>query len=163
MMLCNTYIIVHIVYICIFLTKEYVFCENFSTSLDFIIAFASNLLSLEVKYKILDISFGNEIFLSDEYSNNFPLNTSEELVILKLFFNLRILSSNNTNLNFFYFSGLNYEIIIIDDGSPDGTKDVAEQLEKIYGSEKIVSHINTFLLYQLCLCRGKMRNEQCLS
>lgn len=81
MMLCNTYIIVHIVYICIFLTKEYVFCENFSTSLDFIIAFASNLLSLEVKYKILDISFGNEIFLSDEYSNNFPLNTSEELVI----------------------------------------------------------------------------------
>nr|KAF6422174.1 dolichyl-phosphate mannosyltransferase subunit 1, catalytic [Rousettus aegyptiacus] len=36
-------------------------------------------------------------------------------------------------------SGLNYEIIIIDDGSPDGTKDVAEQLEKIYGSDKIVS------------------------
>ncbi|XP_073092544.1 dolichol-phosphate mannosyltransferase subunit 1 isoform X2 [Manis javanica] len=35
-------------------------------------------------------------------------------------------------------SGLNYEIIIIDDGSPDGTKDVAEQLEKIYGSEKIL-------------------------
>ncbi|XP_048666799.1 dolichol-phosphate mannosyltransferase subunit 1 isoform X2 [Marmota marmota marmota] len=35
-------------------------------------------------------------------------------------------------------SGINYEIIIIDDGSPDGTKDVAEQLEKIYGSDKIL-------------------------
>uniref|UniRef100_A0A8C5ZAQ9 Dolichol-phosphate mannosyltransferase subunit 1 n=1 Tax=Marmota marmota marmota TaxID=9994 RepID=A0A8C5ZAQ9_MARMA len=30
-------------------------------------------------------------------------------------------------------SGINYEIIIIDNGSPDGTKDVTEQLEKIYG------------------------------
>ncbi|XP_047395009.1 dolichol-phosphate mannosyltransferase subunit 1 isoform X2 [Sciurus carolinensis] len=35
-------------------------------------------------------------------------------------------------------SGINYEIIIIDDGSPDGTKDVAEQLEKIYGPDKIL-------------------------
>ncbi|EFB26671.1 hypothetical protein PANDA_000790, partial [Ailuropoda melanoleuca] len=35
-------------------------------------------------------------------------------------------------------SGINYEIIIIDDGSPDGTRDVAEQLEKIYGSDKIL-------------------------
>ncbi|KAF3817400.1 hypothetical protein GH733_012691 [Mirounga leonina] len=34
-------------------------------------------------------------------------------------------------------SGISYEIIIIDDGSPDGTRDVAEQLEKIYGSDKI--------------------------
>ncbi|NXL55379.1 DPM1 mannosyltransferase, partial [Chordeiles acutipennis] len=35
-------------------------------------------------------------------------------------------------------SGNNFEIIIIDDGSPDGTQEVAEQLEKIYGSDKIV-------------------------
>ncbi|XP_025787575.1 dolichol-phosphate mannosyltransferase subunit 1 isoform X1 [Puma concolor] len=35
-------------------------------------------------------------------------------------------------------SGISYEIIIIDDGSPDGTRDVAEQLEKIYGSDKIL-------------------------
>ncbi|XP_044774949.1 dolichol-phosphate mannosyltransferase subunit 1 isoform X2 [Neomonachus schauinslandi] len=35
-------------------------------------------------------------------------------------------------------SGIDYEIIIIDDGSPDGTRDVAEQLEKIYGSDKIL-------------------------
>ncbi|EPQ07759.1 Dolichol-phosphate mannosyltransferase [Myotis brandtii] len=35
-------------------------------------------------------------------------------------------------------SGIDYEIIIIDDGSPDGTREVAEQLEKIYGSDKIL-------------------------
>ena len=39
-----------------------------------------------------------------------------------------------------YFSEANidYEIIVIDDGSPDGTLDVAKQLEKIYGSDRIV-------------------------
>ncbi|NWQ75868.1 DPM1 mannosyltransferase, partial [Columbina picui] len=38
----------------------------------------------------------------------------------------------------FQESGNNFEIIIIDDGSPDGTQEVAEQLEKIYGTDKIV-------------------------
>lgn len=35
-------------------------------------------------------------------------------------------------------SGYNYEIIVIDDGSPDGTLEVAEQLQKIYGEDKIL-------------------------
>ena len=35
-------------------------------------------------------------------------------------------------------SELNYEIIVIDDGSPDGTLDMAKQLQKIYGEDKIV-------------------------
>ncbi|KAK9892309.1 hypothetical protein WA026_019112 [Henosepilachna vigintioctopunctata] len=35
-------------------------------------------------------------------------------------------------------SGYDFEIIIIDDGSPDGTLDAAKQLEGIYGKEKIV-------------------------
>uniref|UniRef100_A0A0K8TP84 Dolichol-phosphate mannosyltransferase subunit 1 n=1 Tax=Tabanus bromius TaxID=304241 RepID=A0A0K8TP84_TABBR len=35
-------------------------------------------------------------------------------------------------------SGLNYEVIVIDDGSPDGTLEVAQDLQKIYGEDKIV-------------------------
>ncbi|XP_074964560.1 dolichol-phosphate mannosyltransferase subunit 1 isoform X2 [Phalacrocorax aristotelis] len=38
----------------------------------------------------------------------------------------------------FHESGHNFEIIIIDDGSPDGTQEIAKQLEKIYGSDKIL-------------------------
>lgn len=36
-------------------------------------------------------------------------------------------------------SGFEYEIIVIDDGSPDGTLDAAKQLQNIYGDQKIVS------------------------
>lgn len=35
-------------------------------------------------------------------------------------------------------SEYNYEIIIIDDGSPDGTLEVAEKLQELYGKDKIV-------------------------
>ncbi|NXB95637.1 DPM1 mannosyltransferase, partial [Vidua chalybeata] len=38
-------------------------------------------------------------------------------------------------------SGIDFEIIIVDDGSPDGTQEVAQQLEKIYGSDKIVRQL----------------------
>ncbi|XP_049672751.1 dolichol-phosphate mannosyltransferase subunit 1 isoform X4 [Accipiter gentilis] len=45
-------------------------------------------------------------------------------------------------------SGNNFEIIIIDDGSPDGTQEIAEQLEKIYGSDKIPKFIPEFIRKQ---------------
>ncbi|EDV26020.1 Dolichol-phosphate mannosyltransferase subunit 1 [Trichoplax sp. H2] len=35
-------------------------------------------------------------------------------------------------------SGIDFEVIIIDDGSPDGTLDVAKQLQKIFGEKKII-------------------------
>jgi len=40
-------------------------------------------------------------------------------------------------VKYFDESALDYEIIIIDDGSPDGTLEVAKQLEKLYGDKKI--------------------------
>jgi dolichol-phosphate mannosyltransferase len=38
------------------------------------------------------------------------------------------------------YSGLAYEIIIVDDASPDGTQQVAAQLVALYGEDKIVGH-----------------------
>ncbi|XP_012216034.1 dolichol-phosphate mannosyltransferase subunit 1 [Linepithema humile] len=35
-------------------------------------------------------------------------------------------------------SELAYEIIIVDDGSPDGTLDIAKQLQRVYGEDKII-------------------------
>uniref|UniRef100_A0A8D8CHS3 Dolichol-phosphate mannosyltransferase subunit 1 n=1 Tax=Culex pipiens TaxID=7175 RepID=A0A8D8CHS3_CULPI len=35
-------------------------------------------------------------------------------------------------------SKINYEVIVIDDGSPDGTLEVAKQLQKIYGEDRIL-------------------------
>ncbi len=32
------------------------------------------------------------------------------------------------------------EVVIVDDNSPDGTKEVAEQLQGIYGRDKIIIH-----------------------
>jgi len=35
-------------------------------------------------------------------------------------------------------AALDFEIIVIDDGSPDGTLDAAKQLERIYGADRVV-------------------------
>ena len=48
------------------------------------------------------------------------------------------------------YSGYDYEIIVIDDGSPDGTLEIAEQLQKIYGEDKIVSRIHETNIVYLC-------------
>lgn len=59
------------------------------------------------------------------------------------------------------FSGYDFEIIIIDDGSPDGTQEAAKQLEDIYGTDIIVSSFNSiadivrftpFLLLVIIFC-----------
>lgn len=35
-------------------------------------------------------------------------------------------------------SGYDYEVIVIDDNSPDGTLQVGKELQRIYGKERIV-------------------------
>lgn len=71
----------------------------------------------------------------------------------------------NFNLNFLtfsFYSNYNYEIIIIDDNSPDGTINVAKDLQKIYGSNRIVLKpreaklgLGTAYLHGLKFARGK--------
>ncbi|KAL7644175.1 UNVERIFIED_CONTAM: hypothetical protein RMT77_005001 [Armadillidium vulgare] len=39
---------------------------------------------------------------------------------------------------YFDESGFDYEVIVIDDGSPDGTFEVAKQLQEIYGKKRLV-------------------------
>lgn len=46
----------------------------------------------------------------------------------------------NTKLYISFVSNYNFEVIVIDDGSPDGTLEAAKQLQKIYGEDKIVSN-----------------------
>ncbi|XP_075585192.1 dolichyl-phosphate mannosyltransferase subunit 1 isoform X2 [Dermatophagoides farinae] len=61
-----------------------------------------------------------------------------------------------------YVKDYRYEIIIIDDNSPDGTLDVAKQLQTIYGDDKIVLKprkaklgLGTAYLHGLKFARGK--------
>ena len=55
-------------------------------------------------------------------------------------------------------SDYNFEVIIIDDGSPDGTLEAAKQLQNIYGSDKIVSFMLEilYLLYQCIFAMATM-------
>jgi dolichol-phosphate mannosyltransferase len=34
---------------------------------------------------------------------------------------------------------VNFEIIIVDDGSPDGTQDIVKQLQQVYGEDRVVN------------------------
>ncbi|XP_061591080.1 dolichol-phosphate mannosyltransferase subunit 1 [Cololabis saira] len=41
-------------------------------------------------------------------------------------------------VKYFGESGLQYEVIVVDDGSPDGTQEVAKQLQRIYGEDTLL-------------------------
>ncbi|EDO39238.1 predicted protein [Nematostella vectensis] len=66
--------------------------------------------------------------MADKYSVLLPTYNERENLPLIVWLIVRAFTS----------SGHDYEIIIIDDGSPDGTQEAAKQLEDIYGKDKIV-------------------------
>ncbi|KAF9798739.1 hypothetical protein SFRURICE_021536 [Spodoptera frugiperda] len=70
----------------------------------------------------------SEITKSDKYSILLPTYNERENLPIIIWLIVKCLDT----------SGYDYEVIIIDDGSPDGTQDIAKQLQKIYGSNKII-------------------------
>jgi hypothetical protein len=56
----------------------------------------------------------------------------------------------------FLGSKQSFEIIVIDDNSPDGTQQVAEKLQQLYGADKIVSN-----MMLRCRCREGLDNSPC--
>ncbi|KAL4703820.1 hypothetical protein ACJJTC_019479 [Scirpophaga incertulas] len=69
-----------------------------------------------------------EITKSDKYSILLPTYNEKENLPIIIWLIMKYLDS----------SEYDFEVIIIDDGSPDGTLDVAKQLQKIYGPTKII-------------------------
>ncbi|KAI8432572.1 hypothetical protein MSG28_013560 [Choristoneura fumiferana] len=70
----------------------------------------------------------SEIMKSDKYSILLPTYNERENLPIIIWLIMKYLDN----------SGYDFEVIVIDDGSPDGTLDVAKQLQKLYGSSKIV-------------------------
>ncbi|EFN84711.1 probable dolichol-phosphate mannosyltransferase [Harpegnathos saltator] len=69
-----------------------------------------------------------DLFKNDKYSILLPTYNEVENLPIIIWLIVKYMEE----------SKLSYEIIVIDDGSPDGTLDMAKQLQRLYGEDKIV-------------------------
>ncbi|XP_014478010.1 PREDICTED: probable dolichol-phosphate mannosyltransferase [Dinoponera quadriceps] len=69
-----------------------------------------------------------ELFQDDKYSILLPTYNEVENLPIIIWLIVKYMEE----------SKLSYEIIVIDDGSPDGTLDMAKQLQRLYGEDKII-------------------------
>ncbi|KAG1714981.1 Dolichol-phosphate mannosyltransferase subunit 1 [Nymphon striatum] len=77
----------------------------------------------------LDVSIGTSVKMpSHKYSILLPTYNERENLPMIIWLIMKYLTD----------SKLDFEIIVIDDGSPDGTLEIGKELQKIYGSDKIV-------------------------
>jgi cellulose synthase/poly-beta-1,6-N-acetylglucosamine synthase-like glycosyltransferase len=66
---------------------------------------------------------------TDKYSVLLPTYNERENLPVIIWLLARTFQQNN----------IDWEIVIVDDASPDGTQEVAKELQKIYGENRIVS------------------------
>ena len=55
-----------------------------------------------------------------------------------------LLQTDTLVANLPLYRDVDFEMIIVDDGSPDGTQDVVKKLQEVYGEDRIVSVIKTY-------------------
>ncbi|RLN40861.1 dolichol-phosphate mannosyltransferase subunit 1 [Panicum miliaceum] len=51
-------------------------------------------------------------------------------------------------LIFKHLPDVNFEIIIVDDGSPDGTQDIGKKLQEVYGEDRVPKYLPSFIRKQ---------------
>ncbi|XP_048327374.2 dolichol-phosphate mannosyltransferase subunit 1 isoform X3 [Ziziphus jujuba] len=52
-------------------------------------------------------------------------------------------------LIFKHLRDVDFEIIVVDDGSPDGTQEIIKQLQQVYGEDRIPKYLPSFIKKQL--------------
>ncbi|XP_071915743.1 dolichol-phosphate mannosyltransferase subunit 1-like isoform X2 [Coffea arabica] len=52
-------------------------------------------------------------------------------------------------LIFKHLPNVNFEISVVDDGSPDGTQDIVKQLQSVYGEDRIPKYLPNFIKKQM--------------